>query len=287
MNSVHRVLEQCSLSIERGSFLSIVGPSGSGKTTLFNVIAGLAVPQSGHVSIDGATVTGPSARVAYMLQKDLLMPWRTMLENITLGLEIRGIGRAEARRRGMELISRYGLAGFEHAFPAALSGGMRQRAALIRTLVLEPQIVLLDEPFSALDYQTRLTLEADVSRIMRERGCTAILVTHDIEEAVSIADRVIVLGGRPAAIKADLRIELTVSGERTPVTAREAPEFRTYHKRLASLEVAAAPARPRVQAPDARVFVVPAVQLGILAAILALWQLGANAHLINGMLFQG
>ncbi|GAC1544910.1 MAG: hypothetical protein NVS2B17_26690 [Candidatus Velthaea sp.] len=135
--SIHRVLEHCSLTIERGSFVSIVGPSGSGKTTLFNVIAGLAAPQSGHVSIDGAMVTGPSARVAYMLQKDLLMPWRTMLENITLGLEIRGIARSEARRRGIELIARYGLGGFERAYPAALSGGMRQRAALIRTLVLE------------------------------------------------------------------------------------------------------------------------------------------------------
>jgi NitT/TauT family transport system ATP-binding protein len=230
--SIHRVLERCSISVERGTFLSIVGPSGSGKTTLFNVIAGLAAPQSGSVAIDGKRVSGPSARVAYMLQKDLLMPWRTTLENVTLGLEIRGVGAAEARRRGTELLERYGLGGSEHAYPAALSGGMRQRAALIRTLVLEPEIVLLDEPFSALDYQTRLALEEDVARIMRERGCTAILVTHDIEEAVSISDRVIVLGGKPSSIKADLAIELSVEGERTPVTAREAPEFRTYHKRI-------------------------------------------------------
>ena len=230
--STHRVLEHCSLDIERGSFVSIVGPSGSGKTTLFNVIAGLAAPQSGSVRIDGTLVDGPSERVAYMLQKDLLMPWRTLLENVTLGLEIRGVSRSEARQRALAMIERYGLAGFEHSYPAALSGGMRQRAALIRTIVLEPQIVLLDEPFSALDYQTRLTLEADVSRIMRERGCTTILVTHDIEEAVSIADRVIVLGGKPAKIKADLTIDLTLAGERTPVTSREAPEFRTYHKRI-------------------------------------------------------
>ena len=226
------MLDQCSFCVERGTFLSIVGPSGSGKTTLFNVIAGLAVPQSGNVVIDGVRVSGPSARVAYMLQKDLLMPWRTTIENITLGLEIRGVARTDARQRGMALLERYGLSGSEHAYPAALSGGMRQRAALIRTLVLEPEIVLLDEPFSALDYQTRLALEADVSRIMRERGCTAILVTHDIEEAVSISDRVIVLGGKPASIKADLTIELSVEGERTPVTAREAPEFRMYHKRI-------------------------------------------------------
>jgi NitT/TauT family transport system ATP-binding protein len=228
--SLHRVLEECSLGIERGEFVSIVGPSGSGKTTLFNVIAGLAAPQSGWVTIGGTRVDGPSSRVAYMLQKDLLMPWRTTLENVTLGLEIRGVALDEARRRGAALMGRYGLGGTERSYPSALSGGMRQRAALIRTLVLEPEIVLLDEPFSALDYQTRLTLEGDVSRIIRERGCTAILVTHDIEEAVSISDRVIVLGGKPASIKLDVRIDLTVEGVRTPVTAREAPEFRKYHK---------------------------------------------------------
>lgn len=212
--------------------MSIVGPSGSGKTTLFNVIAGLAAPQSGSVTIGGKPVDGPSARVSYMLQKDLLMPWRTTLENVTLGLEIRGVALGEARRRGTELMERYGLAGNENAYPSALSGGMRQRAALIRTLVLEPEIVLLDEPFSALDYQTRLMLEGDVRRIIGERGCTAILVTHDIDEAVSISDRVIVLGGKPASIKLDLPIELTVEGERTPATSREAPEFRRYHKMI-------------------------------------------------------
>jgi NitT/TauT family transport system ATP-binding protein len=226
----HRVLAECSFEIERGEFVSIVGPSGSGKTTLFNVIAGLAAPQSGSVTIGGALVDGPSRRVSYMLQKDLLMPWRTTLENVTLGLEIRGVPQREARRLGTELMERYGLAGNENAYPSMLSGGMRQRAALIRTLVLEPEIVLLDEPFSALDYQTRLMLEGDVRRIIGERGCTAILVTHDIDEAVSISDRVIVLGGKPAMIKLDLDIELTVEGARTPASAREAPEFRRYHK---------------------------------------------------------
>ncbi len=225
--STHRVLAECSLAIERGEFVSIVGPSGSGKTTLFNVIAGLAVPQSGTVTIGGARVDGPSARVAYMLQKDLLMPWRTTLENVTLGLEIRGVPTREARRRGSELLERYGLAGSEGLYPGALSGGMRQRAALVRTMVLEPE-----EPFSALDYQTRLMLECDVRRIIEERGCTAILVTHDIDEAVSISDRVVVLGGKPASVKLDVPIELTVEGTRTPVTSREAPEFRRYHKAI-------------------------------------------------------
>jgi NitT/TauT family transport system ATP-binding protein len=230
--SLHRVLAECSLAIERGEFVSIAGPSGSGKTTLFNVIAGLAAPQSGTVTIGGARVDGPSARVAYMLQKDLLMPWRTTLENVTLGLEIRGVPAREARRRGSELLERYGLAGSEGLYPGALSGGMRQRAALVRTMVLEPEIVLLDEPFSALDYQTRLMLECDVRRIIGERGCTAILVTHDIDEAVSISDRVVVLGGKPASVKLDVPIELTVEGTRTPVTSREAPEFRRYHKAI-------------------------------------------------------
>jgi NitT/TauT family transport system ATP-binding protein len=228
----HRVLADCSLTIERGEFVSIVGPSGSGKTTLFNVIAGLAAPQSGTVTIGGVRVDGPSARVAYMLQKDLLMPWRTTLENVTLGLEIRGVPVRDARRRGSELLERYGLAGSEGLYPGALSGGMRQRAALVRTMVLEPEIVLLDEPFSALDYQTRLMLECDVRRIIEERGCTAILVTHDIDEAVSISDRVVVLGGKPASVKLDVPIELTVEGTRTPVSSREAPEFRRYHKTI-------------------------------------------------------
>jgi NitT/TauT family transport system ATP-binding protein len=230
--SEHRVLEKCTLDVPRGQFISIVGPSGSGKTTLFNVIAGLVPPQTGYVTIGGERVDGPSRNVSYMLQKDLLMPWRTALENVALGLEIQGLSGAQARARGDVLLKRYGLAGFEHAYPRALSGGMRQRVALIRTLVIEPQIVLLDEPFSALDYQTRLLLEGELSRIMRERGCTTILVTHDIEEAVSIADRVVVLGGKPAKIKAIHDITLTTEGPRTPVNSREAPEFRAYHKAI-------------------------------------------------------
>ena len=230
--TVHHVLDRCSLEIQSGEFVSIVGPSGSGKTTLFNLIAGLMAPQHGEVLIDGQLVAGPSAQVAYMLQKDLLMPWRTALENVTLGLEIRGVSQNTARRRGRDYLNRYGLAGFEHAYPRALSGGMRQRVALIRTLVLEPRIVLLDEPFSALDYQTRLLLESELSRIMHDAGCTTIFVTHDIEEAVSLSDRVIVLGGKPANVKSVHDIVLTTEGARTPVSGREAPEFRDYHRRI-------------------------------------------------------
>ncbi len=227
--SVLSVLENCSLDVASGEFVSIVGPSGSGKTTLFNCIAGLVRPQSGRVSLDGKSVSGPDPRVAYMLQKDLLLPWRTALQNVTLALELRGVAFAQARERATELLRRYGLRGFEDAYPRALSGGMRQRVALIRTLVCDPRLILLDEPFSALDYQTRLVLEGELTRLVGEAGATAILVTHDIEESIAISDRVIVLGGKPASVKGVHPIALTTDGPRTPLNSREAPEYRTYH----------------------------------------------------------
>ena len=220
------------MSVGPGEFVAIVGPSGSGKTTLFNCIAGLLVPQSGVIAIDGKRVTGPNPVVAYMQQKDLLMPWRTALENVTLGLEIRGVARGIARKTAAEYLHRYGLGGFENSYPRQLSGGMRQRVALIRTLVLDPHIVLLDEPFSALDYQVRLLLEAEVVRILSETGCTTILVTHDIEEAISLSNRVIVLGGKPASVKNVHTIALTTDGPRTPLSSREAAEFREYHHKI-------------------------------------------------------
>jgi len=227
--SPNRVLEACSFSIEPGEFVSIVGPSGSGKTTLFNCIAGLANPGSGEVTLDGVAVDGPSRDVAYMLQKDLLLPWRTALENVTLGLELRGISPGSARDRAAHMLQRYGLRGFENAYPRTLSGGMRQRVALIRTLILNPRVVLLDEPFSALDYQTRLLLECELRRLVAAIGCTVILVTHDIEEAIAISDRVVVLGGRPASVKSIHSISMTTEGVRTPLNSREAPEYRGYH----------------------------------------------------------
>lgn len=230
--SVHQVLEHCSINVDAGEFVSIVGPSGSGKTTLFNCISGLVLPRIGQIRIDGKDVTGPNPAVAYMQQKDLLMPWRTALENVTLGLEIRGVPRRSASKRATEYLRRYGLAGFENSYPRQLSGGMRQRVALIRTLVLDPHIVLLDEPFSALDYQVRLLLESEVVRILSETGCTTILVTHDIEEAISLSNRVIVLGGKPASVKSVHNVSLTTDGPRTPLSSREAPEFRNYHHKI-------------------------------------------------------
>jgi NitT/TauT family transport system ATP-binding protein len=228
----HHVLGGLDLTVAPGEFVGIVGPSGSGKSTIFNCIAGLLAPTRGTVALDGVAVRGPSTDVAYMLQKDLLLPWRTALDNVTLGLELRGRTRRDARAIARTYFARYGLAGREDALPRQLSGGMRQRVALIRTLVVEPRLVMLDEPFSALDYQTRTLLQTDVARIVRETGCTTILVTHDIEEAVALCDRVVVLGGTPARVVAEHVVALTLAGPRTPLSAREAPEFGPLHRRI-------------------------------------------------------
>ncbi len=221
-------LKDLDLAILDGEFCSIVGPSGCGKSTLLALISGLLKPTEGQVLLDGARLRGTSERVGILLQKDHLFEWRTVLQNAELGLEIRGQSTAQARQRAHKLLSAYGLAGFENAYPHQLSGGMRQRVALIRTLATDPDIFLLDEPFSALDYQTKLILERDIHGIIRANRKTALLVTHDIEEAVSMSDRVIVLSGRPALVKKVYAIALTLDGERTPMNARDAPEFRTY-----------------------------------------------------------
>lgn len=191
-----------SLELRRGEVLALVGPSGCGKTTLFNAIAGLIPLQGGRIEVGGKQVDKATGHVGYMLQKDLLLPWRTVLDNVTLGLEVRGTPSAKARSIAMDLIQRYGLGGFENSKPSALSGGMRQRVALMRTLAFEPDVILLDEPFSALDFQTRLLLQADVTRIIKEQAKSVILITHDIGEAISMADRIVVLTNRPSTVKA-------------------------------------------------------------------------------------
>ena len=202
--------------------IAIVGPSGCGKSTLFNVIAGLLRPTTGAVFVGGEQVERAGGHVGYMLQKDLLLPWRTVTENVVLGLEVRGTARAEAHRRARELISAYGLAGFEDAKPASLSGGMRQRVAFMRTLALDPDVILLDEPFSALDFQTRMLLQSETMTIIRERAKSAILVTHDIGEAITMADRIIVMTHRPARV---LDIHAVDLATRDPVGIREDAEF--------------------------------------------------------------
>ncbi|HEX2926008.1 MAG TPA: ABC transporter ATP-binding protein [Ruminiclostridium sp.] len=216
-----------SLKIEKGEFICIVGPSGCGKSTLLSIIAGLLPPSSGNISINGADISGTSPEVGYMLQKDYLFEWRTILENVRLGLEIRKAMSSENIEYMNNLLITYDLYDFKDKYPSQLSGGMRQRAALIRTLVLKPEILLLDEAFSALDYQTRLAVADDIYSIIKKENKTAILVTHDIAESISMADRVVVLTSRPATIRGIHTINLTCE-VRTPFSSREAPEFRHY-----------------------------------------------------------
>ncbi|MDE5445062.1 ATP-binding cassette domain-containing protein [Bradyrhizobium sp. CSA207] len=224
-------IRKVDFELYRGETLAIVGPSGCGKSTLFNAIAGLLRPTRGHVEVAGRRVGDAAGHVGYMLQKDLLLPWRSVLDNVMLGLEVRKTPKARAREIALELIKTYGLAGFEHAKPAALSGGMRQRVAIMRTLAFDPEVILLDEPFSALDFQTRLLMQADVSRIIAERGKSAILVTHDIGEAIAMADRVLVLSARPATVRALHIINLPRAG-RDPAALRTDAAFQEYFAKI-------------------------------------------------------
>ena len=220
-------LSHISFDLMPGEFLSVVGPSGCGKSTLLNLIAGLIEPECGSIILDGKAVCGNSSTVGYMLQKDHLLEWRSIYKNILLGLEIRGQLTPDKLAHAEELLHTYGLDRFRNSRPSQLSGGMRQRAALIRTLVLEPELLLLDEPFSALDYQTRLNVSDDIGKILKSSGNPAILVTHDISEAISMADRVLVLSARPATVQKVVDIHLTLEN-RTPLSSRNAPDFKKY-----------------------------------------------------------
>jgi NitT/TauT family transport system ATP-binding protein len=224
-----RVLDGLSFDIRDGDFVSIIGPSGCGKTTIFNIIAGLMPPDEGTLLYEGEAVEGLRGRVGYMMQKDLLLPWRTVLQNVVLGLEVRGIGERESRAKALDYINTYGLGGFENAYPQALSGGMRQRVALIRTLIVDPDILLLDEPFSALDYQTRLYLEGVLMEAVETFKKTVVLVTHDVDEAVALSRQVVVLGRRPTTVKKVYDIDIN---ERSPIGARSDPRFAEYFHAL-------------------------------------------------------
>jgi NitT/TauT family transport system ATP-binding protein len=230
-----RVLEDLSFTINESDFVSIIGPSGCGKTTIFNIIAGLLEPDSGTINFRGEEVESLRGRVGYMMQKDLLFPWRTVLGNVMLGLETRGMDLEKAQTRARLYLQEFGLSGFENAYPKMLSGGMRQRVALIRTLIMDPDILLLDEPFSALDYQTRLYLEGVLKEAVETYKKTVILVTHDIDEAVALSKRVVVLSGRPARVKKVHEIDI---GARSPVAARSDPRFSGYfHTLCAELDI--------------------------------------------------
>lgn len=226
-----KALSDISFALTSGEFTAVVGPSGCGKSTLLSLIAGLMKPESGEIFLNGEPLTENSSKIGYMLQHDHLFEWRTVYRNVFLGLEIRGALTAESKRKAESLLEQYGLLPFAHARPSELSGGMRQRAALIRTLILEPELLLLDEPFSALDYQTRLTVSDDIGQIIRRSGKTALLVTHDLSEAVSISDRVIILSERPASIARIVPIAFALEKD-TPLNRRNAPEFKNYFNKI-------------------------------------------------------
>ena len=218
-NGEIEALKNINFDVNQGEYVSVIGPSGCGKSTLLSIIAGLEPKTSGEVYIDG--------KVGYMLQKDNLLEWRTIYKNVLLGLEIQKALTEENKKYVVELLKKYGLYEFRNKYPMQLSGGMRQRVALIRTLAIRPNILLLDEAFSALDYQTRLMVTEDIYKILKNENITAIMVTHDISEAISMSDRVIVLSQRPATVKNIYDIEFDIEN-RTPLNCRESPKFSKY-----------------------------------------------------------
>lgn len=226
-----QALLDITFSLDPGEFTAVVGPSGCGKSTLLSLIAGLMKPESGEILLNGEPLTENSSRIGYMLQHDHLFEWRTVYRNVVLGPEINGSLNEETKQRAKEMLKQYGLAQFSSSKPSELSGGMRQRAALIRTLLLDPELLLLDEPFSALDYQTRLNVSDDIGQIIRDSGKTALLVTHDLSEAVSLADRIIILSERPARVSDIMPVAFSLQND-TPLGRRNAPEFKNYFNRI-------------------------------------------------------
>ncbi len=224
-------LENVSFTVDKGEFASIIGPSGCGKSTLLSIIAGLEEKNSGEVYIEGKKIDNTSPEIGYMLQKDCLLEWRNILSNTLFGLEIKGKKTQENIEYAKNLLKKYNLYDFKNKFPSELSGGMRQRVALIRTLAVKPKILLLDEAFSALDYQTRLMVTNDIYSILRKEKITALIVTHDISEAISMSDRIFVLSKRPGSIKSNHKIDFETS-ERTPLNCRESPKFSHYFNDL-------------------------------------------------------
>ncbi len=218
-NGEIEALTNISFDVNEGEFVSIIGPSGCGKSTLLSIIAGLEPKTEGEITITGG--------LGYMLQKDSLLEWRSIYDNVMFGLEIRRKKTKESEEYVIELLKKYGLYEFKDKYPNQLSGGMRQRAALIRTLAINPKILLLDEAFSALDYQTRIMVTNDIFHILKEENITALIVTHDISEAISMSDRIIVLTKRPATIKNIHKIEFEMEN-RDPLNCRESPKFSKY-----------------------------------------------------------
>jgi len=201
-------IENVSFALADGEVVALIGPSGCGKSTLLNIGSGLYRPSDGHAYVDGERVTAPNAHVAFMLQKDLLLPWRSIIDNVTFGLEVQGRRPSERIASARALLENFGLAEFAKYYPHQLSGGMRQRVALARTLAVDPSVLLLDEPFSAVDAQTRIVLQRDLARTLKRAGKTALLITHDLVEATLMSDRVLVMSHRPGHIIDEIVIAL-------------------------------------------------------------------------------
>ncbi len=232
-DSVVRAVENVSLTVEDAEVVSLIGPSGCGKSTLLNIASGLNPPSGGEVFVDGEKVVEPNAHVAFMLQKDLLLPWRSICENVEFGLQIQRVGAGERRRKAMSWLERCHLAEFADHYPHQLSGGMRQRAALARTLVTDPSVLLLDEPFSALDAQTRIILQQDLAETLASTRKTALFITHDLVEAAALSDRVLVMGPRPGTIIEEIIIDLP--DKNNPMVRRQDERIGTVIAQLMSL----------------------------------------------------
>jgi NitT/TauT family transport system ATP-binding protein len=219
-------IERVSLEVRAGEFVAVVGPSGCGKSTILNLVAGLDRPSEGRILLNSIPVEGPNPTVGFMLQKDLLLPWRSIVHNVEFGLEARAISRAERRHRALRELERCRLHDFAQSYPYQLSGGMRQRAALARTLAIEPAIVLLDEPFSALDAQTKLILQKSFAGTIAASGITTLLITHDLMEAVIMSDRILVMSERPGRIIEEIPVDLP--DRDNPMARISAPRAREY-----------------------------------------------------------
>jgi NitT/TauT family transport system ATP-binding protein len=221
------------LAIQPGEVVSLIGPSGCGKSTLLNMGSGLAKPSAGMVKVNGEPVVGPNKHVAFMLQKDLLMPWRTISQNIELGLELRGVKAVQRKEISERLLAQCHLQGFGPSYPNQLSGGMRQRAAMARTLAVDPLVLLMDEPFSALDAQTKMILQQDLARTVATHRKTVLFITHDLAEAVALSDRILVMSERPGTIIEEITVD--IPGRDNPMQRRKHPDVGGYVSRLMDL----------------------------------------------------
>lgn len=226
------VLDNINFKAYNREFVSFVGPSGCGKTTLFNIIAGLLQPTYGSIKIDGKDNTGRvSDQIGYVLQKDLLLPWRTIEDNVILGLEVKGMKKREAREKAVDFFHNYKLDGYQKKYPGELSGGMKQRVALMRTMILDPQIILMDEAYKALDYPLKIELESELLETVRRHNSTVIYITHDIEEAVTLSDRVYIMKARPGEIVKEMKIDLGVDSLRMN-ERRASRNFNAYYETI-------------------------------------------------------